>query len=363
MVITLVLIIQMDKEIRELTKQRDLAESRIEDLLRTVGKEQISKEVIYIFLYASKFCLLVFVLPSIILIIILIWQEEEIWEDDSSVSESSSICGPNTRIREFNNPHYNGGDSGSYRDGKSFHFRACIVNKLIKSMVNSYVGKIMSVVIHFLALACICTEEDLDEYCKEVRCVELEESSRDNSEYLDPSVNDNGDSDLTVSEGENVSDHGISTRLNEDNRDEHVMSGNMSNHRNLNLTRSWSCSRYRMTGSPETGEMERTPANGFEKGLPGRPDGLWRKFNPLNYDGSKSFSRHDSQSSIESQSVDDEHRGNSMGISGDEDITSIHTFVAGMKEMVKLEYEKQFVDGQVRINNFRVINLLIFCHV
>lgn len=195
-------------------------------------------------------------------------------------------------------------------------------------------------------LALTCTEEDLDEYCKEVRCVELEESSRDNS--LDSSVNYSGDSALIVSEGENGTSQEISSHLNEDNRDElHVMSGN----RNLKLTRSLSCSEYRMTGSPETGEMERTPANGFEKGFPGRPDGLWRKFNPLNYDGSTSFSRNGSQSSIGSQSVDDELRGNSMGISGDEDITSIQTFVAGMKEMVKLEYEKQLVDGQVRINN------------
>lgn len=46
--------IQMDKEIKELTKQRDLAESRIEDLLRTVGKEQISKKVIYIFIIAEN---------------------------------------------------------------------------------------------------------------------------------------------------------------------------------------------------------------------------------------------------------------------------------------------------------------------
>lgn len=70
-----------------------------------------------------NFCLL------IALIIILIWQEEDIWEDDCSVSESSSICGPNTRIREFNNPHYNGGDSGSYEDGKSFHFHYNVKSK------------------------------------------------------------------------------------------------------------------------------------------------------------------------------------------------------------------------------------------
>jgi centromeric protein E len=195
-----------------------------------------------------------------------------------------------------------------------------------------------------------CTE-DLDEYCKEVRCVELEESSRDNS---DPSLSENGDSALTVSGEENGTSQEISSHLNEDSHDGQslrAMSANMSNYRNLKLTRSWSCSEYRMAGSPETGEIERTPANGFEKGFPGRPDGLWKKFNPLNFDGSTRFARNDSQSSVGSQSVDD-LRGNSMRTSGDEDITSIHTFVAGMKEMVKLEYEKQLVDGQVRINNF-----------
>lgn len=44
--ITWVSIIQMEKEIRDLTEQRDLAQSRIEDLLRMVGKEQISRDVI-----------------------------------------------------------------------------------------------------------------------------------------------------------------------------------------------------------------------------------------------------------------------------------------------------------------------------
>jgi len=38
----------MEKEIRELTKQRDLAQSRVEDLLRMVGKGQISGKVVYI---------------------------------------------------------------------------------------------------------------------------------------------------------------------------------------------------------------------------------------------------------------------------------------------------------------------------
>lgn len=37
--------IQMEKEIRELMKQRDLAQSRVEDLLRMVGNDQDSRQV------------------------------------------------------------------------------------------------------------------------------------------------------------------------------------------------------------------------------------------------------------------------------------------------------------------------------
>ena len=35
---------QLEKEVRELTKQRDLAESRVEDLLRIVGNDQGSRQ-------------------------------------------------------------------------------------------------------------------------------------------------------------------------------------------------------------------------------------------------------------------------------------------------------------------------------
>lgn len=40
---------QMEREIRELTKQRDLAQSRVEDLLRMVGFDQDSRQEVYIF--------------------------------------------------------------------------------------------------------------------------------------------------------------------------------------------------------------------------------------------------------------------------------------------------------------------------
>ncbi|RDX90579.1 Kinesin-like protein KIN-7E, partial [Mucuna pruriens] len=290
---------KMEKEIRELTKQRDLAQSRVEDLLRVVGKEQIS----------GKACINNH---------LNLQEGEDVWEDDCSVSESSSICGPrrpNTHIREFNNPHYNDEDSGSNPD------------------------------------------EDPDDYCKEVRCV------------------DNGELSLPISGEESGTSQEISSHLNEDTGDSPIQENstlleqrlhdvqstidslacpspdeqsttNVSNYKNLKLTRSWSCTEYHMTGSPETvGEIQRTPANGYEKGFPGRPDGLERKFPPLNYDGSTRLSRNGSQSSMGSLSVD-ELRTSSIRTSADEGITSIQTFVAGMKEMVKQEYEKQLVDGQ-----------------
>ncbi|XP_015951945.1 kinesin-like protein KIN-7E [Arachis duranensis] len=267
---------KLEKEVKELAKQRDLAQSRVDDLLRMIEEDQKSKK-----------------------------DGEDNWDDDHSVSESSSICGPHRpdrRMREFDNPHFDDGD-----DTGSSH------------------------------------EEYPDEVCKEVQCIELEESSRDNSEHLDPSLSGNGELALTVSGEENET-------MNEEREESQIqnnssysvldqfsqdISGSMSSSRSLKLTRSWSCREYHMTGSPErAGEMDRTPANGFER-FPGRPDSWRRKLAPLDFGDSTRFGD-GSQSSIGSPSA------NEFG----EEVTSIQTFVAGMKEMVKLEYQKQLVDGQ-----------------
>lgn len=39
---------QMEKEIRELNKQRDLAQSRVEDLLRVIGNYQKSRKEVFL---------------------------------------------------------------------------------------------------------------------------------------------------------------------------------------------------------------------------------------------------------------------------------------------------------------------------
>lgn len=133
----------------------------------------------------------------------------------------------------------------------------------------------------------------------------------------------------------------------------------------LRLTRSWSCGANFMAGlsSPEkTERIERTPPNGFEKDFPGRPEGLQRKFPLLTYgSNATSLSRNNSQSSIGSASMD-ELRSQSIRTSADGEITSIQTFVTGLKEMAKLDYEKQLVDGQVRTCLF-AYGLLLTSHL
>ncbi|CAL0326912.1 unnamed protein product [Lupinus luteus] len=297
---------KMEKEIRELIKERDLAQSRVEDLLLMVGNYQKSGK-----------------------------EKDDTWEDDNSASESSSNNHPghsDVRIRQFNNPHYNEDE-----DSES------------------------------------TPEEYSEEYCKEVQCVELEESSRDDLEYPVPSTHDNGVMALPLSEEENVTSQEILTPVNEEMEDRqfppnsthsvleqrlndvqlsidssvgsypdeqspHAMSATMSNFRNLQLTRSWSCREHYMTGF-------RTPPSGFGQGFLGKPDSFQRKFLPLTVGASSRLSMNGSAYSIESSSVDD-LKSSSMRTSANEDITSIQTFVAGMKEMVKHEYEKQLVDGQ-----------------
>ena len=54
------------------------------------------------------------------------------WEDDDSISESSSTYPSDLRIREFNNPHYNNENSESSPDSKLFLFPLSIVSRLLE---------------------------------------------------------------------------------------------------------------------------------------------------------------------------------------------------------------------------------------
>ncbi|KAF2301942.1 hypothetical protein GH714_030605 [Hevea brasiliensis] len=191
--------------------------------------------------------------------------------------------------------------------------------------------------------------EDIDDYCKEVQCIEMDETARENK--FEPHSISTGENEATLAltmfgaSGLQISTptsgHREVSRMQNgftydmlEQRLHHVqrtidalvshepdgtspptLATDMSSSRSMKLTRSWSCRENLMTGSsPYLGkaeQIESTPPNGFDKQL------FWE--------------------AGQSQSIK---------TSADGDIPSIQTFVEGLQEMAKQEYEKHLVDGQ-----------------
>lgn len=271
-------------------------------------------------------------------------------EYEGSPSETSSVAdfrGRDIGGKSFNNPQYYDGDSD---DGKRF--------------LDSQSGQ--SGTTTALAMA-----EDSDD-CKEVQCIEMGESVRDNG--LSPLAINNGEFrgiPFTVSNDGNIG-HGLISTPVSGNREAHQIQNNSTNgqpeqglhevrrtnvhstsspysndacskvtadvssSRSLQLPRSWSCrTNFPTELSPDRGEA--TPPHAFDKSFPGRPEGLGRKLPQLDFTGG--LVRLDSQSSIGS--------ARSTKTSADEDITRLDAFVAGLKKMTNSEYGKELPEGQV----------------
>ncbi|GFY89895.1 ATP binding microtubule motor family protein [Actinidia rufa] len=277
---------KLEKEVRELTKQRNLAESRVEDLLRIVGNDQGSRQ----------------------------WgglsQEGNKWEDECSVSESSGMADTHflhIEGRKFGTAESSNIDYSSNSEEPSPNLQGNGEDDSLSNGPSSPLSDRGNTV-RSGAVFALGTGEDLDDICKEVRCIEMDESLA----FINcPCPNDSSP---------------------------WAHAAGMSSSRSQKLNRSLSCRANLMAGSSSpyfqrAGESQNTPPNGFEKSFPGRPEGFQK------------LSRNDSQSSIGSAFVH-ELKARENNNSLDEDIPSIDTFVAGLKEMAKLEYEKQLADCQ-----------------
>ncbi|KAK4740235.1 hypothetical protein R3W88_003932 [Solanum pinnatisectum] len=310
---------KLEKEVRELTKQRDLAQSRVKDLLQTLKSDKTSSQKD------------ISSLPS----------EGNTYEDECSVSCSSAVAGSYIRDNES--------------DATSYAVPAAGQQQRVKESGN-------------------LTGEDCDDHCKEVRCIEIDESSEkqtfasislSNTDYGErmsmPPASSIRHSDLQqqspmlLGQASSTSDrslHGaweqkmldIQNTINSlvrpfpDDSSSPFLSTSISGSRSRKLTRSKSCRANFMIGSlsPDTEtaeENQTTPPNVLDKDFPGRPEGFQRKHWKLPlliYGANKSnLSRNNSQSSIGSAFVD----GNNA--LGDEEIPSVDNFVAGLKEMAK----------------------------
>jgi len=101
----------------------------------------------------------------------------------------------------------------------------------------------------------------------------------------------------------------------------------------------------RSVRSGEEAYSERTPPGEVEKDFTGKPGGL-RSFSLLDYDAqSPKLSRNGSQSSAEVDLVDYLKSPSSKNIT-DEEIKSVHAFVAGLKD-AKVQYENQLEADEV----------------
>ncbi|XP_022931218.1 kinesin-like protein KIN-7E isoform X1 [Cucurbita moschata] len=426
---------KLAKENRELTKQRDLAHSRIEDLLRMVGHDDASGKVIK----SSHFKL----------------QARDALEDEGSGSETSSVIdsrGTDMGGISFNN-HYSDGESDDgkrfldshsghsgmttavtdsrgmdmggkssnshYYDGKRFldsHSGRSGMTTAVtdsrgmdmggKSSKNHYYDGKRFLDSHsgqsglttavtdsrgmdmggksfnnhyydgkrFLdshlgrsgMTTAVAIEEESDD-CKEVQCIEMEESIRDDGLLLHAPNNGGfrGTPQSGLNYGNMVGHEMISTAVN-GNGEVRQIQNNSANDQveqglhdvrrtaitsisspychdanpqvaaDMSRSRSWRRRENLMTELPPD-EAETTPPHGFEKSFPGRPEGFERKLPQLDFDGR--LLRLDSQSSIGS--------ARSTKTSADDDITRLDTFVAGLKKMTNSEYGKELADGQV----------------
>lgn len=362
---------KMEKEIRALTNQRDLAQSRVEDLLQLIGNDKSPITEKESHKHRGK------------------WKAQDKWEDEYSFSESS-VNGRNCGESPMEDPSLPGIDHEDESDSEM---------------------------------------ADSDEGCKDVRCIELEESGADSKSQFHVSPRGgNGQMSTSSSIGSaHVADNGILTRSGHQNGfpyatleerigdvqrstkllanscyetlppwddaadgsssrspiisrshsgvsnldnclsvppgkqqyservtpsgSENIFTGRAGRLRKLPRTASGSSAGADFindTKSIRSGEevySETTPPSEVEKDFRGKPGGL-RSFSLPDYDAkSPKLSRNGSQSSAEGDLTDYLKSPSSKNMT-DEEITSVHAFVARLKD-AKVQYEKQLEADEV----------------
>lgn len=301
------LYLQLEKEIKELTKQRNLAQSRVEDLLQMNENDQHSSNMVckYCFTDCFTFFFLLFLLKY--LIYSFYFFDLQLKCSNSSKPLEETTCDDECSV--------SGSENG-------------------ENSVSSHLQQRKELAIG--------SEDETDVHYKELRCIEMDESCTNHASELFELPNNNNRM-LPVSSDAPDSDHEVSppSPINASGIRNYFIQG-ATEQKSLKLTRSRSCRANVMSDSfssdPEmVGQCETTPPNGLEKDFPGRPEGFQRKNRkqpPVGYDTNDSkLSRNNSQSSNGTAFIE---LNSTSSAPGEEGIPSVDTFVAGLKEMAKL---------------------------
>ncbi|CAH2061621.1 unnamed protein product [Thlaspi arvense] len=250
---------KMEKQLAEMTKQRDLAQSRLEDFMRMVEHDESSKAGTPHFRNRTNK-----------------------WED-ASVSETSGVVDPDR--------------SSFISDGTSTPLSTA------RAPVRSHYDEDLEE-----KLSPGCSGDQSEDYCKEVQCIEMEASDIINNDE----ERTDAESPLRHSTAAN-GEAGI------------AQNRNPSSVRSVRVRKSWS------RGDTMPGAS--TPPDALEIDYPGRPEGHGIAFPGLEFGSGKKLLRNDSMSSRGSDSTEAHSVGTPM-VGEDGGITSIRSFVEGLKEMV-----------------------------
>uniref|UniRef100_A0A2N9I3L9 Kinesin-like protein n=1 Tax=Fagus sylvatica TaxID=28930 RepID=A0A2N9I3L9_FAGSY len=373
------LVEKLKKEIKELTLQRDLAQSQVKDLLRLVSDDSPALVLTDPDHHYPKL------------------RVRTSWDFENQISETAILAVPHSLdvgLRSFDASQYSDGHSSSTDDNlfQLPHFEENFVqtnsSPRLSVTVPTFVGTHQ-----YQEETEEQTDEKSEDLCKEVRCIEMEEPSTNqyedsspkryvNSNMLDSSLNRYVNSNMsspaanTATSGVTVVDNGGSANqelgshsplLKEDKvlnsfvpdfvvpspekASPWLMEKDTPSSNCLRLTRSRSCKARLMTSYmpwfEKVEKHENTPPIWFEKDFTGRPEGLQMKLSTLNYGAIiDKLSRSNSQTSMGSAAVD-ELKVQDAKSSSDQNSVSRSTSIAGMSEMVDRQSENQHHDHAV----------------
>ncbi|KAL6652312.1 hypothetical protein ACP70R_011237 [Stipagrostis hirtigluma subsp. patula] len=344
---------KMEKEIKELKLQRDLAQSRLQDLLQVVGDNNVSKHSVT---SGRNFT---FDVP-------------QPCDDEQSTTESSEVVNSGQNFR-FQGRRAGQRDHGSQRSENNAQFNpsSYSVSSPPFSGMPPTNGRDDTSQI---------SNEDSEDLCKEVRCIETNET--EGNECLDSSAvasNSLQDSNVDSSmHGNNDLNPPVNSRLQDVSPitlEQHLENvkkpfANLvtdlgSSTRNSSssrvIGRSRSC--RSLMGSTLFEDLEKadsTPPSRSFMDFPGRPERCQRRGSALNYDAeSETLSRAGSMLS-EITATRDGLKANGS-VAGETEFAGIGEFVAELKEMAQVQYQKQHGDqggnGELAEGTLRSVGL------
>ncbi|KAJ6833647.1 kinesin-like protein KIN-7F isoform X2 [Iris pallida] len=317
---------KMEKEIKELVHQRDMAQSRVEDLLQVVGSSRHSSQ----------------------------------WEESCQISRSDipklseELLATSTSSVSYQGPGFGFTKPPLYNgDNKNENPKVHSISspRLAGSVQSKYDLEVAHDNI-----------EDTEDVCKDVRCIEMDgpvrtgDSSSPNHEQNEqvalrpPRLNPK-----YITLEQHLQD--VRERLSKfvkaypDESSQWTPISDLSTSRGLMLSRSRSCRETLMKDSSpwfqEAEPNDSTPSS--HKDLTERTQRFQRRCRALNYgvigtpsrEGTETFERSTCNSVLEEESVTSESKGG---------ITTIHDFVAGLK-MAQVQYQNQLTGDQEAEHN------------